>query len=94
MIISEDINMTQWVMGSGIVILLLVTLALGLRLFRYGSLPTAKTRRLKIVESMPLSAKHRMILVEDGKEEHVILLGPTQDLHLRHTPLKKKVSKK
>ena len=37
-------------------------------------------RRMRVVESLVLDAKHRMMIVESGEREHVLLYGPSGDL--------------
>lgn len=39
-----------------------------------------KSRRLALVESLSLDAKHRLVLVRRDDREHLLLLGATGDL--------------
>jgi len=49
---------------------------------RWGgsALPAARNRRLRIVEVVPVDARRRLLLVRRDGVEHLLLLGPTQDL--------------
>jgi len=60
---------------------LLAALALGLRLWRQraGALPS---RRLALVETLALDARHRLVRVQDGEREHLLVLGPATPLAL------------
>ncbi len=40
----------------------------------------AEARRLGIVELLPVDAKRRLLLVRRDGVEHLVLLGPTQDV--------------
>ena len=49
-----------------------------------------KTKRLKIIEHMPIDAKRRMLLLEkDGKEEILIMLGATSETVISTKAIKK-----
>ena len=50
----------------------------GRRLGLAGRLPmvTGRARRLGVVETVPLDAKHRLVLVRRDAAEHLLLLGP------------------
>lgn len=39
-----------------------------------------KRRRLSIVEVAPLDARHKLVLIRRDAVEHLVLLGPNQDL--------------
>ncbi|MGZ9109310.1 MAG: FliO/MopB family protein [Micavibrio sp.] len=59
------------------VLALMLGLSLIMRRFNSGSgLIAPNKRRLKIVEMMPLGARHRMILVKRDDREHLVILGP------------------
>lgn len=36
----------------------------------------ASRRRLKIIETLPLSARHRLVLIKRDDTEHLVILGP------------------
>lgn len=42
-----------------------------------GLTPGARGRRLKLVETLPLGTRHRLILVRRDGREHLLLLGTT-----------------
>lgn len=76
--------------------LLFVLSLIGLLSFllkRYGgqrflvSRPTNK--RLKVADSLMLGPKHRLVLVEQDKKEHLILLGTDQATLIESTISKK-----
>lgn len=62
---------------------LVVSLMLGLSLVMRkvnagsGMIGPGKKRRLKIVESLPLDHRRRMILISRDDREHLVILGPT-----------------
>lgn len=35
-------------------------------------------KRLKVIDSLALSPRQRLFLIEDGVHEHLILIGPTE----------------
>jgi hypothetical protein len=39
-------------------------------------------RRLSVVENLPLDGKRRLVLLRCDSQEHLVLLGPSQDLAL------------
>lgn len=70
----------KFLFALGIVIGLILLLALLLR--RFGAVfpsAMAKGRRIGVVESIPLDAKHRLILLKRDDKEHLVLLGPTSN---------------
>jgi len=64
---------------------LLIALALGLRWWRgrTGGLPT---RRLRLVETLAVDGRHRLVRVRDGDREHLLLLGAATPLALDQSP--------
>lgn len=63
----------------GLIVLLMVVIK------RTGFMPAgvvrkAGARRLKVIESLPVDAKHRLVLVQRDDQEHLILLGVNADL--------------
>lgn len=40
----------------------------------------SQDRRLALVESLVIDAKHRMVIVRSDERDHVLLLGPQSDL--------------
>lgn len=40
---------------------------------------TQKNKRLRLLESLPLDTRHRLVIVECDKTQHLLLLGAQQD---------------
>ena len=63
-------------------LLFVVALMLGLSLVmrrvneKAGLGLSASRRRLKIVETLPLSARHRLAIIRRDDTEHLVILGP------------------
>jgi flagellar protein FliO/FliZ len=47
-----------------------------LRLFQ-GTMGQTSTRRLRIIETLPIDGRHRAILFRRDSIEHLVLIGPT-----------------
>lgn len=65
--------------GGALLFVLALMLGLSLIMRRFNSgtgMIAPNKRRLKIVEMMPLGARHRMILVKRDNREHLVILGP------------------
>ncbi|HZH27255.1 MAG TPA: flagellar biosynthetic protein FliO [Azospirillaceae bacterium] len=64
-----------------VAVLALIALC-GLAARRWGgtALPAARNRRVRVVEVVPVDARRRLLLVRRDDVEHLLLLGPTQDL--------------
>ena len=45
-----------------------------------GLLASGKSRRLRLIETLPIDARRRLVLVRCDGAEHLLLLGPTQDV--------------
>lgn len=64
-------------------LILVVGLMLGLGLVMRkinagsGMVGTGQKRRLRVVESLPLDHRRRMILIRRDDREHLVILGPT-----------------
>lgn len=71
----------RFLFALGIVVGLILLLAILLRRFGSG-FPSSlgKGRRLGIVESIPLDAKHRLVLLKRDDSEHLVILGQTSDI--------------
>ena len=41
-----------------------------------GTLTTGKKRRLKLIESLPLDAKHKAVIIRRDEQEHLVILSP------------------
>ena len=69
----------RFVAALALVLGLIAAVAWGARrLGLAGRLPivTGRARRLGVVETVPLDAKHRLVLVRRDAAEHLLLLGP------------------
>ncbi len=44
-----------------------------------GAVLTSGKKRLKILETLPLDARRKMVLVQRDDKQHLILLGPNSD---------------
>ncbi|MFP4361294.1 MAG: hypothetical protein ACLFTG_11525 [Alphaproteobacteria bacterium] len=64
---------------------LLALLAVGLRLWRQRTGGMA-SRRLALVETLALDARHRLVRVRDGGREHLLVLGPATPVALASEP--------
>lgn len=85
-----DMNMVRW---------LLSVLALGLLLGGFALIAPHIAQRkntryrkglkkkLKLLETLHIDAKRKVLLVQAGDIEHVILAGPNEDIHLYAEPL-------
>lgn len=63
---------------AAVAFVLVLSLMGGLHLFlrRFnGGLPAA-SKRLKVVEFLPLDARRRLVIVKRDDKEHLLLLGP------------------
>jgi flagellar protein FliO/FliZ len=49
---------------------------IAMKKFGGGALPGGKNRRLQVVESLGLGARHRLYLVRCDGNEHLVVLGP------------------
>ncbi len=61
------------------VLALMGLLAFALRRYGTGSgvlMLAPKTRRLKILESLPLDSRRRAVLIARDKKQHLVILGP------------------
>ncbi len=61
------------------VIALMGMLGLVLKKFGMPGMPEvpAKKRRLKIIESQPLDARRRLVLLQCDDKQHLVILGPS-----------------
>lgn len=57
------------------VLSLMGTLAFLLKRFAPGAIPAASSRRLKIIESLPLDHRRRLMLISRDGYQHLIILG-------------------
>ena len=74
----------QFLLALVFVLGLIGLLALLARRMGFGypaaALKGAKTRRLSVVEATPLDGRRRLVLIRRDDTEHLILMGPTNEL--------------
>ena len=73
-------TLLRFALALALVLLLIV--ALGWVLRRYGpgaATPRSNGRRIGVLESAPLDAKRRLVLVRRDQVEHLLLLSPTHE---------------
>ena len=46
----------------------------------FGARGPKRERNLAVLESLPLDARHRLVLVRRGERKHLLLIGPNQSL--------------
>lgn len=72
----------QFIAALGVVILLITVIAAAGKRFlinQAGGVPRGKTRRLSMIESLPIDARRRVLLVRRDDVEHLVLLGLDKD---------------
>lgn len=77
--LTTDIDITQWVTASAVLIVMLYLFAVTLRYISHKQPQTAfgmKRKRLKLVETLHLDARNKICIVEiDDTQEMVISVG-------------------
>ncbi len=66
-----------------VVLLLMGGLAFILKKLGFSTNPTVKNsdkRRLKVVESIPLDARRRLVILQCDNTEHLVILGPNSEI--------------
>src|SRR5215813_14098030 len=46
----------------------------------FGTRGTKRERNLAVLESLPIDARHRLVLVRRGERKHLLLIGPNHSL--------------
>lgn len=87
----ESTSFLQAVASLLVVIGLILLTAWVLKRFSIGGLSSntfkpKADKRLKLVETLWLDARYRLVLVEDGVKSYTIMLGPQQALQLTEKP--------
>ncbi len=75
-------NILRLVMALGVVLLLMGGLALVMKklgLSTNSSIKTSDKRRLKVMESLPLDARRRLVIVKCDNKEHLVILGANSE---------------
>ena len=83
------------VMALGVVLLLMGALTLIMKklgLSTNSSIKSGNKRRLKVIESLPLDARRRLVIVQCDDKEHLVILGSNSECVVdsdidSHTPL-------
>ena len=76
----ESISWLRFIIASVTVIALMGVLAWGLKfLAARGVVQAGKERRLRLIESLPLDARRRLVIVACDGTQHLLLLGANQD---------------
>lgn len=74
----SDIPQILRLLGAmALVLALMGGLALLLKKLGLGgaALPQPRTRRLKILESLPLDARRRLVIIQRDNRQHLVILG-------------------
>lgn len=84
---SDPVSFSRFLLASGTVIALIMALAWGLRLLNEKGLArflpgSAAQRRLRQLETLPLDARRRLVIVQCDDRQYLVLLGVNQDLVL------------
>ncbi|MDP9128224.1 MAG: flagellar biosynthetic protein FliO [Pseudomonadota bacterium] len=87
---QEGLSWVRLVIAFAVMFALLVSLAFGLKYVKTKGmiLPGMTARgqqRLKVVETLPLDLRRRLILIRCDDKEHLLLLGHDQDILLDTT---------
>lgn len=76
-----DSEYLRFVLALILVLGLILLLAWALRRFGFGGMTRhGGKRRLEILESLAIDPRHRLVLVRRDDTEHLLMLGPTNDL--------------
>jgi flagellar biogenesis protein FliO len=88
--LATNVDLTRWLVATGVLVVMLGAFALLLFKLRNPA-GQAGLRQLKLLETLPLGTRHRLHLVQDGEQEHLILIGPQTEtlLQTRKTKAKK-----
>ena len=90
--VPDTVSFTRLFLASGVVFGLMAVLGFGLKYLKGRGLTlrtlSSRGTRLRIVESLALDMRRRLVLVQCDEEEHLLLLGATQDLVVANRPRK------
>ncbi len=86
----ETVSLSRYIIASIVVFGLIALLAGALTLLkrhRYsGAFNKPNKKRLNVKESLMLSGKHKLVIVQQDDIEHTILIGGMTDVHLGTAP--------
>lgn len=77
---TTDLYMQSLLALGGVLVLMLGLLWVVKRIIPGGTAIGGKQRRLKIVESLPVDHRHRLLLIRCDAREHLIMVGHQADL--------------
>lgn len=92
----DDVNMVRWMLGVLSLILMFGGLILVLKRLQENGQFTGTFKglrpqgRLSVTETLQVDSRRKLIMVEDGVDEHLILLGTTQEILVSSRPVGKK----
>jgi len=81
----EIIDPLRMVFGFVFTIALVLAAWVAVRRFAPGMVQVkhGNDKRLRITEALPLDAKRRLLIIQDGDQEHLVLLGATNETVLQ-----------
>jgi len=81
----NDLDYLKFPLALLLVVGLILLMTWALRRFSLvpGLAGPRKNSRLSIAETLPLDPKRRLVLVRDGAQEHLLLIGGDNDLLIR-----------
>jgi len=93
----DDVNMTRWLLGVLSLVLMFGGLVVILKRYQQngqfvGFKGLRPQSRLQIGEVLHLDARRKLVLVQDGQTEHLILLGTTHELLVNSRPVLEKAA--
>lgn len=95
----DDVNMVRWMLGVLSLVLMFGGFILILKRLQENGQFTGTFKglrpqgRLRITETLQVDSRRKLLMVEDGVEEHLILLGTTQELLVSSRPMGQKPAK-
>ncbi len=72
-------ELLRLLLALGVVLCLMGGLAFALKKLGFSQNPAMKSgdkRRLKVLESLPLDARRRVVILQCDKDEHLVILNP------------------
>jgi len=76
----DGVSYLRFILALLLVLGLLALAAFLLRRSGFGAKVIGRSRRLAVLESLPVSPRHRLVLIRRDDVEHLLLLGPEGDL--------------
>lgn len=90
----DDVNMVRWLLGILSLVLMFGGLVVLLKRYQQnghfvGLKALRPQSRLHITETLHIDARRKMVIINDGHAEHLILLGTTHELLVSSRPVHK-----